>query len=735
MKSVFIDGKSRPLGQRIGKGGEGEIYLLADERLVAIKIYTVAEIGDRASKVRALVAGKLAEKAPLVAFPIAEATTKDGKFLGFAMRLVEGHKPLHELYAPGSRKIHFAHADYRFLVRSAANIARAVASVHASGCVIGDINHSGFLVSPKAVVALIDADSFQVTTAKGRFLCRVGVPEYTPPELQGKSLAGVVRTVNHDAFGLAVIIFQLLFMGRHPFVGTVRKGDIPPLSENIEKFRYVYAEDRDVGMDQPPATPAISDFYPALVPVFNSAFSHASRESRPSAASWVQILDSLERDLIKCTDNALHFVPKGASECAWCDMERQLNTHLFVSALPAATLVKGVDPGAVAFDIEGLWVRIQQVRTSTSFRSTAPPPGTGLDPSSDAKQALSASQGWNWTGVVVALAAVGAIFVLPRLTVIWLMAIFWGVAKAKSKKTVDRTPFTTGYVASEQLLAREFDSWNKRNGVDEFLSLYSELEQARDEYALLRKDEERQISRYTADRRTAQLNAFLGGFPLDQATIKGIGAGRRAILASYGIDTAADVNSGRLIGVPGFGEVNMRTLLDWRAKLEKRFTYRPDLTAADHAAIARIRAQTESKCAPLRSRLVAGPQNLSMLASRLRQSKPEDDVILARAIRQRDQARRDLEFLGFPVPNVPAPQTSRSPPSFSPTVSKGASSSTSPRPVPAPSPGTSAGTSAAASCPRCGQQMIKRLARKGRNAGSYFWGCSRYPVCKGTRNI
>lgn len=38
-------------------------------------------------------------------------------------------------------------------------------------------------------------------------------------------------------------------------------------------------------------------------------------------------------------------------------------------------------------------------------------------------------------------------------------------------------------------------------------------------------------------------------------------------------------------------------------------------------------------------------------------------------------------------------------------------------------------------CPDCGQPMIRRTARKGRNAGSSFWSCSGYPECRGTRPI
>jgi restriction system protein len=37
------------------------------------------------------------------------------------------------------------------------------------------------------------------------------------------------------------------------------------------------------------------------------------------------------------------------------------------------------------------------------------------------------------------------------------------------------------------------------------------------------------------------------------------------------------------------------------------------------------------------------------------------------------------------------------------------------------------------SCPLCHTEMVFRTARKGQNAGSRFWGCPKYPACRGTR--
>ena len=38
-------------------------------------------------------------------------------------------------------------------------------------------------------------------------------------------------------------------------------------------------------------------------------------------------------------------------------------------------------------------------------------------------------------------------------------------------------------------------------------------------------------------------------------------------------------------------------------------------------------------------------------------------------------------------------------------------------------------------CPKCGGAMIRRLAKRGANAGQTFWGYRRYPECHGIRSI
>ncbi|NMF98951.1 topoisomerase DNA-binding C4 zinc finger domain-containing protein [Aromatoleum toluolicum] len=42
--------------------------------------------------------------------------------------------------------------------------------------------------------------------------------------------------------------------------------------------------------------------------------------------------------------------------------------------------------------------------------------------------------------------------------------------------------------------------------------------------------------------------------------------------------------------------------------------------------------------------------------------------------------------------------------------------------------------SEALACPKCGGAMVRRTAKSGSNAGNEFWGCAKYPACRGVRN-
>jgi DNA-binding helix-hairpin-helix protein with protein kinase domain len=232
-KPALFDLAGRPLhlGSQLGSGGEGAVYELLDRSDVVVKLYHKSLDAGKASKIANMAKFSNERLLKLTAWPTQpiRVGSGTGAVAGFMMPKITGHKQAFSLYSPKLRLYEFPKASWQFLVRSAANAARAFAMIHESGHVIGDVNHGNLFIGDRATVRLIDCDSYQITINGSRWLCEVGTPTHQPPELQNiRTYKGVVRTPNHDNFGLGVIIFQMLLMARHPFSGRfLGTGEMP----------------------------------------------------------------------------------------------------------------------------------------------------------------------------------------------------------------------------------------------------------------------------------------------------------------------------------------------------------------------------------------------------------------------------------------------------------------------------------------------------------------------------
>lgn len=254
---------------------------------------------------------------------------------GFTMPRISGYEALHELYTPLSRKKKFPEADWAFLLKVACNLAQAVEMVHAKGHVIGDLNQTNVLVNKDGHVALIDCDSYQIRAATGQlYLCEVGVREFTSPELLSlKSFVSQPRTPNHDNFALAVLIFHLLFFGRHPFAGKFRGPGNPDLGEHIAKYRYAYGSTASKRwMAPPPQTLPVTGMVPTSVAnAFELAFGPSVSQvmGRPTAAEWVKLLSGVYAQLATCGQDSTHKYFRGLTNCPWCQSAKDHNVVHF----------------------------------------------------------------------------------------------------------------------------------------------------------------------------------------------------------------------------------------------------------------------------------------------------------------------------------------------------------------------------------------------------------------------
>jgi DNA-binding helix-hairpin-helix protein with protein kinase domain len=589
-------GRTFHLRKEIGKGGEGAVYETTEAADIAVKLYWPNKAQSRRAKISAMASAHWYKTAPNVAFPIDVLFSPSGVFVGFLMKRVTGSQPVHMLYSPASRKTVFASKDYRFLVHAACNIARAVASVHATGCVIGDINHSGFLISDQAMSILIDSDSFQVTSGNTKFLCQVGTPEYTPAELQGARFDHITRTPNHDNFGLAVLVFQLLFMGRHPFSGRYQSTGDMPLERAISEYRFAYSpQTAATKMQPPPGAPLLSDFPFPIGQAFEQSFGRSGPTLRTKASEWVPLLESLEKELVQCGADSSHHHVKG-KPCPWCRMEQTSPGFItFISGTTTVFVPTHIDISQLAALLRG----IKDPGPLPNLQSSIVAPTT-IQPAAPTHSLISGLRARAYIGI--GGSGLGAILIffgdwatLPGLICLG-GGILAGVLPPKELKRLrqERSQAETVWRNVEQ-------AWTQHAGNQKFVEIKSQVDSLIRSLSELPNEEQRQLTILDQKKRDAQLNWHLERFLIAQAKIRKIGPGRKAVLASFGIETAADINPARISAIQGFGPTLVSELMAWRQTAVNKFTYNAaepinpvDLSALKHK-IATRRNELDNK--------------------------------------------------------------------------------------------------------------------------------------------
>ncbi|MCK8463615.1 topoisomerase DNA-binding C4 zinc finger domain-containing protein [Aliiroseovarius sp. S1339] len=724
MQEIVIGNSRFSVAELIGKGGEGEVYAIKGRSGQAVKIYNAGLRSKREDKVRAMVGEGLAIKTDLVAYPGEIVTDNQGNFLGFVMRLVSGYRPLHELYSPKSRQRYFPKADYRFIVHTALNVARAVGKVHQTGCVIGDLNHSGVLVAQDATVALIDADSFQFRLNGKSYPCVVGVPEFTPPELHGKNLASVERTIEHDNFGLAVAIFHLLFMGRHPYAGRYSGPDIS-MGDAIAQNRFAFSLTRQSATRTTPPPGALTlDLFPdAAVTAFEQAFG-LNAGVRPSALDWVGALTKLERSLNHCSRVKTHYFPSNAKGCVWCALTANSGFDMFPD-------LSAVTPN-IPTDTRGTEQAIREILafrfpTVADLLPQAPAPRGASAALSEAK---SGKRGRAFLGLLMMGGAVAGFIVAIPAWFVWVGLAIWGWVTF-SDREVEPGPFQKAFKDADEKVQRELESFVRRNGLTEVVKVRGDLDATIAAYKGHDEALTRELMILKSNRESRQRQAYLDGFSIRRANISGIGPSKTATLISFGIETAADVSRSSVLRVPGFGDVMTGKLVEWRRRHESRFKYDRTANAQDVTDERALRGRFAAEKLKLESSIRNGLGTLRNAKARLDAlpAKARSDSALLVALGTRAQAEQDLNILGASVPTSTVALTVTPPPQ---PVRQSPRAPTPNTPPTAPRVANAGGTP---DCPYCGRSMVLRRARRGKNAGNQFWGCLGYPHCKGTRNL
>lgn len=354
------------LDQRLGGGGEGEIYDIVGNPSLVAKIYFNSKFNPVAGNsnprrnlkekietmleqpVQPYVNGVLT-----VAWPQDLLLNQQGQFVGYVMPRV---KSTHHIFAASRERERmqlYPHYTWKTSIAIAYNLSLAVKIIHQSNAVIGDMNPNNIMIDEHGHVTIIDTDSFNITNKKtGKvYKCSVGISEMLAPELQGKNLADPRSVFNEktDDFSLAIHICTLLMNNCHPFGCTSfnisqSSTSTNPVVYNILRGNcpYVTNAKGKASSDSPDVKMLPKDIRDLFDRAFNYTSSTAIKPStiskRPSAREWQNALGKLlKRNMKTCKKlyPEVHVYPASYHKCPWCAIKSKVPSKNPKSKVPS----------------------------------------------------------------------------------------------------------------------------------------------------------------------------------------------------------------------------------------------------------------------------------------------------------------------------------------------------------------------------------------------------------------
>lgn len=335
------NGKIINIIKKIDGGGEGTIYKTNKPEFLA-KIYKKSISQEKIQKLHFMVKNPpvdltLKTDHILIAWPKDLLIDSQGNCLGFLMPEIQESQTLINVYSPKLREKKAPGFNWLDLHTTALNLASIIQVLHSYNYVVCDLKSDNLLVNEQGFVSIIDTDSFQIIEPKNRkvYYSAVASSEYTPPEMLEINLQTIERSEVQDRFGLAIIIWLLLF-GYHPFSGNENQ---PNIDKCIIDGHWMYRSNSQIHPSK--FSIPLNILHPALQLCFYKCFNdgHHNPDARPSAKDWVKALTKARKDLIRCSLEENHFYinknifyyfygktyGKTYGKCYWCERKLQLD--------------------------------------------------------------------------------------------------------------------------------------------------------------------------------------------------------------------------------------------------------------------------------------------------------------------------------------------------------------------------------------------------------------------------
>jgi hypothetical protein len=329
----------RRLGTLINQGGAGSIYQIEGDSQTVVKIYHNAILKKECPKYQKRIDAMLnscpdlpdihlsGQRYVQLAWPNARAL-RGNAFIGFSMPAMDLNRTegLDWIINEDLARRRGFRTDLGARVTLARQLAGVLADLHAQGHHIVDLKPQNINFYRKELyMAILDCDGFNIYNAHTHtyFIAPHYTPDYLAPEFQVVGTNPNDSPEAQDRFALAVVTFQLLNHGLHPYAGSPKVESVPNEMEGrIAQGLYAYGL-----VSHPEIAPLVMSAHTCLTAelrgFFDRAFGNDPR-ARPSAKQWRDCLNPYanadSRKIIQCGINPSHYHFAGQS-CGPCQRD------------------------------------------------------------------------------------------------------------------------------------------------------------------------------------------------------------------------------------------------------------------------------------------------------------------------------------------------------------------------------------------------------------------------------
>jgi DNA-binding helix-hairpin-helix protein with protein kinase domain len=187
--------------------------------------------------------------------------------------------------------------------------------------------------------------------------------------------------------------------------------------------------------------------------------------------------------------------------------------------------------------------------------------------------------------------------------------------------------------------------WIAEAGESKFLSEYKKLTNLRLQYVHIGNERHDEYQKLQSNIKEKQRFRFLNRFFISDYNIPKIGPSRKLTLASYGIETAADVSKQKILSINGFGQSYLSELIKWQTELMKGFVFNPK-GGIDAADINELECRLSKKQKNIETGLILGIELLNQSSNEVFNKRKELHPIVVEAAKRLAQAQANFKVLG-----------------------------------------------------------------------------------------